>query len=301
MTKRKLFLLTSCAIFFAIYLVQIIFSLQSSVKIKKLNSKDASSIDKIEINANGNNFFIVRENEKWFLGNEKYLADENKIATLLDTISKVTLLDTISNRLGESEKAQYEITNSFKVVAKSNEKIVRTIFVGKNASTISQNYISLDDEKKVYLASGDLRSQFEKTIGDLRSMKIFSLKANDIVSLSTKTKLETLQVQKENDVWKLTNAKTEIDSEKIANWISSIANLSASTWLSKDFVLPQERDASVEIKTQAETISLDLYKNENTYFAKSNASEYPFELNEYDAKRFLKNESDFQKAELKKE
>lgn len=299
MTKRKFFLLSACAFFFALYLVQTILSLQSSVKTKKLKTRD--EIDTIEIAANGKMLSIVRENGEWLLGEERYRADEKKISSMLDSLSRIVLLDTVAHRLGESEKSQYEIRDDFKVNAVKSGKIVRTVFIGKNANTMQQTYIALDDEKKVYLAAGDFKTQFGKTVDDLRSMSVYALTASDIVSVSAKTKTAFLAFQNENGIWKSENSKSEIDGEKVSGWISSIANLSAEKWLPKDFAFPSKIEVDVEIKTKTGTVSLTVYKEKNTYAAKASGTPYPFTVSEYDAKKFLKNESDFQKATIGKE
>lgn len=160
---RKIILLSSIVVLLVIYIFQISFLGKS--KVKTVYTKE--EIDSVEITKNGGHILsLKKENEKWLV--ENFPAMENRANRIINSVNEIKILSTVSYDLSDLERYGLTDENAVKVVASSGGKVERILYVGKDSVAGSQCYVCLDDEKKIYLAQGSLKSTFEVSADEIK-------------------------------------------------------------------------------------------------------------------------------------
>lgn len=309
MTKRKVILLVSCALLLCIYIVQLSFEAGRGTKTVKLDSK--SEIDTITINNVAGEVVLSKEGDGWVVSAAKYPAAEAAADNMLSAIKEISILEKVGKRSASSDE-RYEIGGGkeITVTASGGGKTLRTITVGKAASTSSASYIALDGGNDICLVSGNLRGTFGKTVSDLRSRLIYKLDADKLKKVSITYDGNTLVYEKAADSpeWKAADGTPECDSEKVSSWCSSLYSASASSWADDSTALPPAPDVSARVESEGDFATLDIYKvgeditdedgNETSkakYYCTSSATPYKAELSSYTAQKYMKSAADFAK------
>ena len=146
-----------------IYILQISFLGRSKVK----TVCTYEEIDSVEITKNnGHILSLKKENEKWLV--ENFPAMENRANRIVNSVNEIKILSTVSYDLSDLERYGLNDENAVKVVASYGGKVERTLYVGKDSVAGSQCYVRLDDEKKIYLAQGSLKSTFEVSADEIK-------------------------------------------------------------------------------------------------------------------------------------
>lgn len=158
MKNRKTILLTAIGVLAAIYALQTVLSSRSPVKLLKLKEKP----DVILIEKEGKQIKLTMEGGLWYLGDDKKPADDNKAAELVEAVTSIKVLASVSHSSSDAELNRYGLSDgqTIKVSANKGEKPLRSIVIGKNASSESQTFIQLDGSSETVLAGGSIRSAF---------------------------------------------------------------------------------------------------------------------------------------------
>lgn len=321
MTRRKMILIASCVALLCVYIMQLVMGNRSGAKTYKLEGQD--EIDMIKISKADGEFTINKEGDGWTVSGAKYPAAEAVVDGMLSQIKEIKILDTVGKASAENS-TRYETGGGkeLTVTAESGGKVLRTITVGKSSSTSSQTYIIIDGGHDVCLASGNLRQTFNKSVDDIRSRLIYKLDQDKLRKVFVTYNGETLSYEKAADSpeWKSADGTPAGNSSKLSSWASSLYSASASKWLDDDAVLPAEPIATARIESEDDFASIKIYKaeivnskaeeasandydsesasqTETKYYCTSSATAYKAELSSYVAEKYLKQASDFDKAE----
>lgn len=163
---RKTILIAAIAALAIIYAFLLAASGRSPVKTHKLKDK----IDFISVSTGEESVSLSLEGGLWYVGDEKAAADDSKVEELSDALSQIKTLGTVSRSSAQSELERYGLADvaTITVTAGSNGKTVRTVVIGKDASSSSTSYIQLDGSSETLLATGSLRSTFSVKADDLK-------------------------------------------------------------------------------------------------------------------------------------
>lgn len=302
MKTRKIVLLALDAILFVILICQIIFNAGEKTK-NLLLTKEPTEIS---ISTPSEKFSIVKENDSWFVGEKKYPANENYVESVLRAVRSIKLLDKVGVLNSESESIRYELSDDKKieVTVKSNGEILRILTIGKDASNGVQNYVLVDGSKDIYLATGNLRSEFDRNTNYFRSKIVLDLDSNEISSVeltdSNKNFWAISRMGSGDDVvWNSSLKEIEIDEEKAIEWFENLASITTPKWF--DDNQDGEKIISAKIIAGFKTITIDIFElplveGENQkYWAKCSETPYPFEMASYTVQKFQKTIKDFSK------
>lgn len=302
MKTRKIVLLALDAILFVILICQIIFSAGEKTK-NLLLTKEPTEIT---ISTPSEKFSLVKENDSWFVGEKKYPANENYVESVLRTVRSIKLLDKVGVLNSEAESIRYELSDDKKieVTVKSDSEILRTLTIGKDASNGVQNYVLVDGSKDIYLATGNLRSQFDRNTNYFRSKIVLDLEPNEISSVeltdSNKNVWSISRMGSGDDVvWNSSLKEIEIDSEKAIDWFENLASITTPKWF--DDTQAGEKIISAKIIAGFKTITIDIFElplvegETQEYWAKCSETPYPFEMASYTVQKFQKTIKDFSK------
>ena len=302
MQKRKIFLLSACAVLLLVCILQAVLLNRSSVKTFSLKEDP----DQIVIENADGTVALSKSGDAWVVGEAKYPANAANVDAVVAAVKSVKVLDKVGNAASEAGKIRYDLTDAKKitVTAFAGGKELRKITVGKPSATGTQGYIMIDGSSDVYLASGNLHNTFGKTTADLRSNQVWTLEKNMIGSVSirkadgTEWKVSR-EGQNENITWKIDGhgiVTGEVDAQKAESWFAEFASLSASGWLDDSASPSGTYVLTCEIEAGGKTVALDLFQTKGEkddepaeYCASSTETPYTFELASYSARKFLKN------------
>ncbi len=171
MTKRKIILLSLIVIFAAIYVVQLSQTGKSTV----YNAVLEEDITGIRItHADGTRLVFSKqvvpstdgaEETLWIL-NDGTQVESFPLTRMMGQLKDIRVLGNVSST-GNAERYDLQDGMAMIVEALNGQEIVRTIAVGKAATTTSQTYAIIDNSNDIALVSGDLNDIFDKTREEL--------------------------------------------------------------------------------------------------------------------------------------
>ncbi len=270
----------------------------------------AADITKITVKKNGSETVLVKESDRWLVGEKRYPADENKVKDMLKGVSDLRLTALASE---SKNYAVYELDEKkrIEVAVYKGDRLLRRLNIGKPASTYRFTFVMLDDDPRVFQAEGDIKSDFNRTVSELRDRKVMAF-TDDItqlvlkrdgeeikfvrtkapVSVDTAAKPESEEKQQEKkegaSAWKTAGGRAA-RAKEIEGIISTLSDLRCDGFIEdrkkEDFKSPVFTATLKGVNTY--TISI-FGKKDGKYQAVSSTSEYPFLLSEWKAKRIMK-------------
>ncbi|MCL1864794.1 MAG: DUF4340 domain-containing protein [Spirochaetes bacterium] len=137
--------------------------------------------DEIEINGRDIALKFIKKDNRWYINEQEYPGDRDLIENFEQKVRDLKLLDLVSEK---DFYDKYDLTdeNGVTVVVKDGEKLLRKLVIGKSGSTNNHSFVRIDDKKEIYLASGITKSDFTRSVSDLRDKRIFDIKSSDIKS-----------------------------------------------------------------------------------------------------------------------
>lgn len=153
---RKMTLLSVIAVLLAVYIVQLVSSGRTNVKVFSV----AENVDRIIVKNNGKILSVAKEGDGWFAGALRKPCQLNRVNGLLKSASEVKVLGNVGS-FSDADAERYGLANPIVVELYSGEKTVRVLEVGKNTATGSQCYAKIDGKQAVWLVQGALKSTYE--------------------------------------------------------------------------------------------------------------------------------------------
>ncbi len=306
MRLRKILLLSGCAVLLCVCVLQCVAAARDSAKVFEIDSEP----DEILIDNAGSVVKLVQQDGKWFVGERLYPANESSVDSIKNSLMKITALDKVGKLSDDSVMSRYDLgeTKRINVTAKAGGEILRSVSVGKASSTGAQSYVVFDGGNDIYLVSGNLNSEFSKTVEELRSKIVYKTEADGISSVSVtdftggteKTWSVSRSGSGEDTVWNFSGDEVQVDPVKASDWFRSVSALSIAAWLGEDEAVSGTRQYSVRISSTDE-ILLDIYhvpENDGEseyYYGSCSSTPYKFKVPGYVVQKFQKNPGDFEK------
>lgn len=161
MTKRRMILICIAGALAMIFAAQILLGLRSPQK----NFKVKETADFISIENSSEIISLKKNGDEWFCAEKK--ADAKKAEYLLEEFSEVQTLGVAARSADEAALERYGLDAPIIVRAKSGEKDLRAIFIGKESTSGSQAYVQIEGKKEIFLAQGNLRRDFTFSASDI--------------------------------------------------------------------------------------------------------------------------------------
>ena len=301
MKPRKIILLAVDAVLLVVCIVQFVLSKKDSVKTFTITD----SATQILIEKADGDINLVKEDDNWFIGDKKYPANQSSVDVLLNAVSSIRALDRMGSASNENVMAKYDLNEgkNITVTIKKDDKTLRVLKIGKESSTGTQSYITVDGGSDVYLISSNLHNTFSKSVDDLRSRNVFTLDKNSISGVSViEPDSSTWTVRRsgegENLAWSLSGTdveEKEIDGAATTDWFNTLATLSTSKWYDAGEV-SGTKERTIKIFSGSKTVTVELYaisgtsgdSNNAAYYAVCSETPYPFEVPSYSVPKFQK-------------
>ena len=166
-----------------------------SYRVPDLKRVGAENITKIEISSEGDTIILSGKDSRWTILPQEYLADSDKVSSMLDIIANLTLTELAAEK---KDYQRYELDEAKKisVYAYSGDERVRSFDVGKVSSTYRHTFVKVDEDPRVYFARESFRSTFEVDIADLRDKTVMSFDLNEITGILIEQEDSTLDFSK---------------------------------------------------------------------------------------------------------
>ena len=271
------------------------------------------NISKIEISKRDINIIIKKINNNWLLEPEGYLADIDKVNSMIDIIANLSLTTLVSE---SKSYDRYGLGDDMEIIVKVfNEKNnkIREFKVGKAVSLCKNTFLKIDNDYRVYHAKGDFRSKFDNTVDELRDTNVLSFNTKEIDEIHINNKKQPLElikkqipddvkydktdesikqtgIQKTKDIWQ-TKENAKGNDDKINTLLFTLSALKCDGYLSKhkkeDF---KEPIFSILLKNKKEyrlSIFAKINDEDKKYPAITSENDYPFYLTEYQTKKIM--------------
>ncbi len=307
MKTRKLVLIIADLLLLVLCLIQGIAAARDGAKYFKYDDNP----DEITIVTPSENLLLTKDGDDWFVTDKKYPANGTTVDDFIDASKEIRALDKVAS-VNDNTRSKYELvdTKKISVEIKKGGKVLRSLEIGKDASSASQSYITVDGGNDIYLASGNLRTIFDKDLTKLRSRVIWGFDKETVNSLNvTKADGTTWSLSRmgsdDSTSWTISIPDAEVDPEKATTVLQNAATLTTTSWYGDDVKaddLGGEFLLSAKIGHDYESASIEIYKiaseneaGETKYYATCSESPYVFELASYAVEKFNKNAEDFVK------
>lgn len=310
MKTRKLVLIIADVVLLAVCIIQWCMRAHDGAKYFKISETP----DEYTVVTPAENIHLTLEGENWIM-NGKYPVSTTSAQNFADAVENIRALDKVAT-VNEATNIKYELVDGKKISVEIRKggKLLRSLEIGKDATSGSQTYVTIDGGKDIYLAAGNLRTTFDKSISALRDRYVWGngIEKKDLSSASiTDEEGKTWSLSRMGSgtdiVWNLTGEGTEgleVDSEKAMNWLESLGIMTTSNWYD-DSVTAESLGGVLAAKAKIgygfNTLTLDLYKlpaeegAEEKYYAVSSATPFVFEVPAYQATKYLKEPSELAK------
>lgn len=281
---------------------------KSNYSLPPVEEIKSGQITDIEVTKGKQTTLIKKQGDSWVLTEKAYPAEKEKIENMIKSIEKIQLTALVSEK---KDLSRYELDDEsgIRVLAKSNGSMLRSLDVGKTASTYNHTFVRLGEDTKVYQAKGDFKQHFEKSVDQLRDKVVLPLEIESVDKIQltkdqvTKS-LHLIQVkpskndekQKKGEIavsttpekkWEEQNGKA-VDKEAIGDLLDAIKSLECAEYAgndNKDFF--QEKPVLCQIRIQGKE-DLIIYEIEDEkYPAISTGNNYPFYLSKFDGNNLL--------------
>ncbi len=292
--KKEYFILIAIIVLLVVYLW---WPKTDHVHYKLPDLKDISTktISKVEIDRGKQKVRIQEKGEQWVLGKKYYLADKDKVQSIIESIADLKI-STLISKSQNYDRYQLNSKEGLKITAWSNEKKLRSFTVGKTSSNYRSTYVKLDQDPNIYLAHKNLGSIFDKKEAQLRDKEVFSLQKKNIQEIELCQKNDCLKLVKNQSktknqkrtktIWESKNGQ-QIDQNAIDELLNLVSQLNCQTYLDENI----EKDAltdpnySLSFLDYQKKHELNLFIEEKeknkVYKAISTYKKYPFELQAY--------------------
>jgi len=139
--------------------------------------------DEIYIKGKDITLNMVRKEDIWYINEQAYPGDAELIGSIERKARDFKLLDLVSDK-GYYDKYDLTDEKGVSVIIKGKGKLLRKLLIGKAGSTNNHSYLKVGDRNEVYLASGIMKNDFTRPVGDLRNKVIFNIRKPDVKEFS---------------------------------------------------------------------------------------------------------------------
>lgn len=264
---------------------------------------EEQEISRLTITKKGSEIALRREDDTWVILPENYPADGNAVKSMVDSAVGLTLTALASE---SKNYAVYELAEEKRISVElfSGDTSLRKVDIGKTAPSYHHTFVKIDDDHRVYHASGNLKKTFDKSVSELRDKNVMTID-EDVSEISLKKGKKKIRIVKRSAPASVRPDQKEGEEEPDSKWITdkgdsakdpeideiigTLKGLKCDGFIEgktkKDFTAPVYTAA---LKGQ-KTYQLSFFEGKDgKYSAVSSGSEYPFLISEWKAKKIMK-------------
>jgi Domain of unknown function (DUF4340) len=255
---------------------------ESEEKSKKLVDLASADVEKITLkNESGTMTFKKADKGEWLIVEPlEAQADSSEVSRLAEEFSSLKF-----ERLVEAEggdPAKYEIPQKEIALWYKGKPQPIKILVGMENPLDNTLFAKREDDKRIVLLAGYLKSSLEKKTFDFRQKDIFKFEPEDVGAITLKAKDVFWQAQKKEAGWFLDKpVKALANKSRVDDVLRALSSLRA-----KEFVAEQKGDADVakfglkepeysvalSLPARNQEVIFSLHKQDDTVYATTSLS-----------------------------
>jgi len=229
---------------------------------------------------------LTKNGSDWKITEPKPLgADQAAVASVLSTISSLN-----SDRLVEEKNADLEKyglqSPSLEVDVKEKDNKTQRLLLGDDTPAGSGVYAALAGDSRVFTIAEYQKTALGKSLNDLRDKRLLTVTPDKISRLEITGKNGDIEFGRNKDEWQILKPKPmRAESSTVGDLVSKLTD--ARMDLSGSDTAATESDsafrkgtpvASVKLTDESSTEQLEVRKNKDLYYAKSNVAEGAYKV-----------------------
>lgn len=285
MNKRKLVLSVIDVVLAIILVCQVAFRSKEKVQTYTINNE----ITKIEVNTQTEDIILTKHNANWLV-NGVYPADVGLVESMIEELESIRVIDQMAKSDDENVLSKYDLQKgkAIEVRVYCEDKLVRTLAVGKNTASLYQTYLKIDNEKGVYLVAGDFQEDFLTSIDKMRSNVVWAIDSFDINEITQTNANGRFTCTYADETWAISGTDLNLSSSDVETWVNGFGTITANHWLPDDAELPGTEEFRIDLTTTdgkklwlVINSAFDAASGMDLYYGEASECPYPFEISSY--------------------
>ena len=221
---------------------------------------------------------LKRNSGKWAITAPKALAaDQDAVSSVVSSLSSFSsdkLIDEKGANLSEFGLTQPSLSVT---VTRQDGKTLKLLF-GDDTPTSSGSYAELAGDPRVFVVARYNKSSFEKSVDDLRDKRLLTLDFEKLSRIELTAKKESIEFGRNKDQWQILKPKPlRADQFAVEDLVRSLREAKMELSASDDQKKIESgfksgsAVATAKVTDVSGTQELEIRKNKDDYYAKSNA------------------------------
>lgn len=247
---------------------------ENSISKLELKKKDAPAI---ELAKNGSDWKIIEP--------KPYSADQSAVSSMLSTVSSLNSERLVDDK--SSDLQRYGLAQpSFELEVTQKDNKTQRLLLGDDTPAGNAIYAALAGDPRVFTIAGYQKNSIAKGLNDLRDKRLLTMNADKVSRVEIAGKNGDIEFGRDKDEWQILRPKPmRADSYAVGDLVSKLTD--ARMDLSSSENAAKESDsvfahgtpvATVKATSDSGTQELQLRKNKDTYYAKSNVVEGAYKV-----------------------
>jgi len=257
---------------------------ETEEKAKQLVDLAAADVEKIILKNEGGTIAFKKDDKgEWLIFEPlEAKADSSEVIRLAEDFSSLKFERVVEAEGGDP--AKYEIPKKELTLWYKGQAQPVKLLIGMENPLDNTLFAKREDDKRIVLLAGFLKSNLEKKTFDFRQKDIFKFEPEDVGSIKLKAKDISWQAQKKEAEWFLESpVKALAKKSRVEDVLRALSNLRA-----KEFVAEQKQDSEIAqfgLKEPEYAVALSLpAKNQEIMFSLHNKDETVYATTSISAK-----------------
>lgn len=257
---------------------------ETEEKAKQLVNLAAADVEKIILKNEGGTIAFKKDDKgEWLIFEPlEAKADSSEVIRLAEDFSSLKFERVVEAEGGDP--AKYEIPKKELTLWYKGQAQPVKLLIGMENPLDNTLFAKREDDKRIVLLAGFLKSNLEKKTFDFRQKDIFKFEPEDVGSIKLKAKDISWQAQKKDAEWFLESpVKALAKKSRVEDVLRALSNLQA-----KEFVAEQKQDSEIAqfgLKEPEYSVALSLpAKNQEIMFSLHNKDETVYATTSISAK-----------------
>ena len=223
---------------------------------------------------------------KWELTAPKqYLADQDTAGQLVNSAASVASDRVVEDKA--TDLASYGLQSpSLEVDVTTKAGKTSKLKIGDDTPTNSGSYAMLEGDPRVFTVASYVKSGLDKSVNDLRDKRLLTFDQDKLSRVELLAKKQDIEFGRDKDQWEIVKPKPlRADSFQVEELIRKLKDAKMDLSTSEDDAKKAASAfasgtpvATVKATDSSGTQQLDVRKNKDDYYAKSNAVEGVFKV-----------------------
>ena len=248
---------------------------------------DENTITRVEFKKKDEAPVVLAKNAgSWEITEPKrFAADQSTVTSAVSSLASLTSERLVDDRAADLKQYGLEQPGlEIDITAKDNKS--HKLLVGDATPTGSAVYAKLAEDPRVYTLATYNKTSIDKSVNDLRDKRLLTVDANKISRVELLRKNQTIEFGRNKEDWQILQPRPlRADNFQVAELVRKLTdarmNLSGTDKDAQEAVAAFAHGtpvATAKVTDPSSTQELQIRKNKDTYYAKSNTVEGTYKV-----------------------